>query len=101
MFKIADEDGQYVLDMKLEGRKKPLAGRCKARKAGKSLLAVGAVSTEASRSLGLTSPPEIVTFIDHKKRSKSSHNTGVEKPVLSESQNNRKPSKEISMKHLS
>ena len=82
---------------KLEKKRKKRKA-AKARKAGKSLLAAGAVSTEASRSLGLTSPPEIVTFVDHKKRSKSSQNRGVEQSVLSESQNNRKPSKEISMK---
>jgi len=86
----------YQTKLEKKRRKRKAA---KARKSGKSLLAVGAVSTEASRSLGLTSPPEIVTFIDHKKRSKSTQNRGSEQSVLSESQNNRKPSsKEISMK---
>ena len=85
----------YQTKLEKKRRKRKAA---KARKAGKSLLAVGAVSTEASRSLGLTSPPEIVTFIDHMKRSKPSQIRVSEQFVLSESQNNRKPSKEISMK---
>ena len=91
---IKDMLGLDSYQNKLE-KKRRKREAAKARKAGKSLLAVGAVSTEASRKLGLTSPPEVVTFVDHKKRSKPSRGSPS---VLSEQQNTRKPGKELSMK---
>ena len=62
----------YQAKLEKKRRKRKAA---KARKQGLSSkeapLVNGAVQTLASRSLGINKPPEIVTFVDHKKRNKS------------------------------
>merc|ERR1712058_10340 len=68
----------------------------KARKKGGSnsgITANGLIQTNASRTLGLSSVPEIVTFIDHKKRNKKVENKSED--VVPEKINN---NKEISLK---
>ena len=69
----------------------------KARKKGLSSsqpVANGLVQTNASRSLGLSSVPEVVTFVDHKKRNKKTDNKIEEIGDIVKSIN----SKEISLK---
>ena len=61
----------YQAKLEKKRRKRKAA---KARKQGFNIkeapIVNGAVQTLASRSLGINKPPEIVTFVDHKKRNK-------------------------------
>ena len=92
---IKDMLGLESYQMKLE-KKRRKRKAAKARKAGNNTSLTGAVQTAASRSLGLTTPLEVVTFIDHKKRSKSAGATVA--PVLSEKQTTPRGGKEVTMK---
>ena len=90
---IKDLLGLDSYQNKLE-KKRRKRKAAKARKAGKISSVSGAVQTEASRSLGLNILPEVVTFIDHKKRSKPAE----DKTILSEQQNTGGVGKEVTMK---
>ena len=92
---IKDMLGLESYQMKLE-KKRRKRKAAKARKAGTNTSLTGAVQTAASRSLGLTTPLEVVTFVDHKKRSKSAG--AAVAPVLSEKQTTPRGGKEVTMK---
>merc|ERR1719270_2031467 len=83
----------YQAKLEKKRRKRKAA---KARKLGMSVSGNGEkiIQTLASKSLGVTEAPEVVTFVDHKKRSKSKTNQSEERILDNEI---KKTIKEISL----
>jgi len=83
----------YQAKLEKKRRKRKAA---KARKLGMSVTGNGEkiIQTLASKSLGVTEAPEVVTFVDHKKRSKSKTNQSEERILDNEI---KKTIKEISL----